>query len=176
MTAATLAALDARIRQHIPLARAAGIVLQAGDGDTLEAHAPAAANGNPHDTVFGGSLYVAALVAGYARTTLLLENAGINRAQVVIQRAEAEYRQPLTGDIVARTEPVPSRARERFLAAMQRRGRGRIDLPVSVVNGRITVFILHTRFAAIIPKRADTSPSCPTTSSAGSHPGSRSTG
>ncbi|HLQ84847.1 MAG TPA: YiiD C-terminal domain-containing protein [Salinisphaeraceae bacterium] len=177
ITAAELQRLNQTIASAIPLARAAGIHLQAAGDNTLVARAPFAANSNPHATVFGGSLYVAALVAGYAQTVWLLEAAALE-ATVVIRHAEADYRRPLQGEIVAHVAPLDATACARFLDAVKRRGRGRIDLTVSVANARMTAFVLHTRFAAIAGEATPvTGPdSCAKTSSAGSSPGSRSTG
>src|SRR5699024_9991400 len=96
----------------------------------------------------GGSLYVAALVAGYAQTVWLVERAGLDAA-VVIRRAEADYRRPLTADFSARVEPIAAQTRDRFLHATRQRARGRIDLTVTVTGATLPAFTLYARFAAI---------------------------
>lgn len=150
MNPQALERLNRHIESTIPLARAAGIRLAAGADDSLVAHAPQAANGNPHGSIFGGSLYVTALVAGYAQTACLLDGAGIE-ATTVIQHAEAEYLHPLHGDICARIDPIDANKRARFIKTVRRHGRGRLDLTIYIANARIRVFELHARFAAIAP-------------------------
>lgn len=148
MTPASLARLNRRIETAIPLARAADIRLEAGAQDTLTARAPFAANSNPHGSAFGGSLYVAALVAGYAQTVWLLDNARL-QGSVVIRHAQADYRSPLHGDIAATVEPIDTGTYQRFLKGARRRGRGRIDLTIAVADATMTAFVLRARFAAV---------------------------
>lgn len=150
MSPETIARLNRRIQTDIPLAHAAGIQLESGGNDTLVAHAPLALNGNPHGSVFGGSQYVAALVAGYAQTVLIVEQVEID-ATVVISHAQANYHHPLHSDITARVAPLDEKAKNRFIRMLQRRGRGRLNLTISIVDGRITAFELHACFAAIAP-------------------------
>lgn len=150
MTQADLARLNTAVVEAIPLAHAAGIRLEADGDDRLAAHAPFAANSNPHGTAFGGSLYVTALVAGYAQTVWLVERAGLDLA-VVIRRADADYRRPVTGDFSARVAPIAKQTHQRFLQALRQHGRGRIDLTLCVMDARLAAFTLHARFAAIAP-------------------------
>lgn len=148
MTPENIARLEQRIQTAIPLAHAAGVRLASGPENTIVARAPLAANGNPHGSVFGGSLYVTALVAGYAQIVLLVEQAAID-ATVVISHAEAEYHRPLYSDIVARPEPVDDKRQARFIKTLHRHGRSRLQLTITVTGDRIRVFDLHARFAAI---------------------------
>lgn len=155
MNAEPFAHLNRHIEATIPLARAAGVrVAPAADG-TVIARAPLAINGNPHGSVFGGSLYVTALVAGYVQTVVMLEDTGID-ATVVIRRAQADYRQPLHSDITARAQAVGDKARKHFIDAVRRHGRGRIDLTVCIADGRIPVLDLYARFAAVTPQHGAT--------------------
>lgn len=177
MTAPAIARLNAGITRDIPLAHAAGIELTAGSDGLLLAHAPLAANGNPHGSAFGGSLYVTALVAGYAQCVLWLEQADLE-ASVVIGQARAHYHQPVRDAIQARVEPVAAAAQARFANTLRRHGRSRIELTIGVDSARIRAFELHARFAAIAHRttRRKRPDPCPTASSAGSPPGSHFTG
>lgn len=150
MTPQAIARLNDKIQTEIPLAHAAGIRLECSDDNTIVARAPLTANGNPHGSAFGGSLYVTALVAGYARTVLLVEQAGVD-ASVVVSHAQAEYHQPLHADISASVVPIDEKVQNRFIKSLTRHGRGRIDLTVRVIDAKIRVFELHLRFAAIGP-------------------------
>ena len=150
MTPQVIARLNDMVQADIPLARAAGIRLARGNDDTIVAHAPLAANGNPHGSAFGGSLYVTALVAGYAQTVLLVEQANVD-ASVVVSQAQAEYHQPLHADISASVAPIDAKTRTRFIKTLSRHGRGRLELTARVIDARIPVFDLHVRFAAIAP-------------------------
>lgn len=148
MTPQAIARLNDMVQADIPLARAAGIRLACGNDDTVVAHAPLASNGNPHGSAFGGSLYVTALVAGYAQTVLLVEQAGVD-ASVVVSRAQAEYHLPLHADIRASVAPIDAKIQNRFIKGLTRHGRARLDLTARVIDAKIPVFDLHLRFAAI---------------------------
>lgn len=143
-----IARLNDLVATRIPLARAAGIQLHLDPHGQIEARAPLAGNDNPHGSAFGGSLYTTALVAGYGQAWLMLDAAGID-ATVVIQHAEADYNRAMHGDLVARVEPVSQRVRNRFLGAIERRGRGRVALTITIADGTSRVFDLRARFAAI---------------------------
>lgn len=143
-----LTSLNQRIQTEIPLAQAAGIQLGVDEHDALTAYAPFSANSNPHGTAFGGSLYVAALVAGYAQTVQLVGEADLD-ATVVIRQAQADYRRPFHDNIIARADPIGCKARRRFIKSVQRRGRGRIELTITIADDKSPAFVLNARFAAI---------------------------
>ncbi|HQU15248.1 MAG: hypothetical protein B7Z66_08995 [Chromatiales bacterium 21-64-14] len=133
-------ALQHTLHREIPLTRAMGVSVASYDGFRLVLRAPLAANLNHQHTAFAGSLNALATVAGWGLLHLLVEAYGVP-AQVVIQDAQVEYRRPVTGDLVAISEVPDLAARERFCAALSRRGRGRIALEsrIECAPGRIAV-------------------------------------
>lgn len=145
-----LTRLSRQVADEIPLARAAGIELSLVADDTIEAHAPFEPNRNLHGTAFGGSLYVVALVCGFAQTVWLAQRAGL-AADVVVQRAEARYNAPLRHALVARPAAIDLPARERFVTALECRGRARLTLTLAIAHDGETAFELAAGFVARVP-------------------------
>ena len=129
----TLERLQRRVADEIPLARAAGIRLALDADGSLRAEAPFDANGNLHGTVFGGSLYVVALVAGFAQTQWLVTSTGLDAA-VVVQRAETRYLAPLRRALTTRMDLPEAAVLARFVDAVAHRGRGRLALTVRIAD------------------------------------------
>lgn len=138
----TLARLQRQVADEIPLARATGMTLALDEHDAIRAQAPFDANRNMHGTAFGGSLYVVALVAGFAQTCWLLERAGF-AGEVVVQRAEADYRQPHRAALDARIVDAPEDFAT-FVATYARRRRARLTLHVVIGDA----FTLTAQFVA----------------------------
>lgn len=138
-----LAGFERLLYDHIPLAAAMQVRLRAFDGETLTVHAPLAANRNHYGTAFGGSLYTVSLVAGWGLARLLVAAP----ARVVVQRARADYRLPVTEDLVAvaHADGVDPAAVATDFAA---RGRVRLDVVANIVAGDKPAFALAARFAA----------------------------
>ena len=120
--------LERRLHQDIPLTRALGLgVLGWQDGE-LRLSLPLAANLNHKSSMFGGSLYCAAVLAGWGWLHLSLREAGIVDSHIVIQQGQIDYTEPVLGDAVALCAAPPAAEWERFLALYRRRGLARIGL------------------------------------------------
>lgn len=120
--------LERRLHQDIPLTRALGLgVLGWQDGE-LRLSLPLAANLNHKSSMFGGSLYCAAVLAGWGWLHLSLREAGIVDGHIVIQQGQIDYTEPVLGDAVALCAAPPAAEWERFLALYRRRGLARIGL------------------------------------------------
>lgn len=128
-------ALERRLLEDIPLARAMGLTVAEYSGSALSLRAPLEKNGNHKSTAFGGSLYSLAVLAGWGLLYLKMNESG-RRGRIVIQESRIRYLLPVAEDIVA-TCRLESRERlEAFFRTYDRRGTGRIDLSCSVeANG-----------------------------------------
>ena len=126
--------LEQLLHQDIPLTQALGLGVLGWQGGELRLSLPLAANLNHKSSMFGGSLYCGAVLAGWGWLHLSLREAGIEDGHIVIQEGQISYPLPVTGaaDAICST-PDPARW-NKFLATYQRHGRARLSLETSVVN------------------------------------------
>lgn len=128
----TLAAveLEATIRAHIPLSEAMDFTIESLSVDAIVVQAPLAPNRNIHGTGFAGSLYSIAVLSGWALTTHILSEAGVD-AELVVGKAEITYLSPVKADILCRCHSSDE-ARALFLQSLKDKGKGRLELEVTV--------------------------------------------
>ncbi len=69
------------------------------NGNTLRVSAPLSANANHHGTAFGGSLYSAAAVAGWALLRCKLAESELS-GTIVVSKACMQYKAPVSDDIL----------------------------------------------------------------------------
>ncbi len=112
---------------------AMGVQVLVAGPDRVELTAPLAPNINHRDTLFGGSAAAIATLAAWTLVELRLVGAGM-AARLVISRSDMTYDTPVTGDFSAVAKPPPPSAWDRFLATVERRGRGRVTVQARVVN------------------------------------------
>jgi thioesterase domain-containing protein len=99
--------LQAIIDNEIQPAKAMQFRISDYDGNTLSVSAPKAANTNHHGTVFGGSQYALAAVAGWALLRCKLHEHDLH-GTIVVKSASMDYLRPVTSDVtitVELTEP-----------------------------------------------------------------------
>lgn len=118
------------LHEQIPLSEAMEVrVLEA--GPDLRLVAPLAPNVNHKKTVFGGSLYALAVLAGWSSVRLHMEADQLH-GEIVIGRSDCSYLKPAKGDFVALCEPIEAMAWERFKSSLSRMGKGVLNLEVEV--------------------------------------------
>jgi thioesterase domain-containing protein len=121
--------LEVYLRSHIAPARALGLELLCVEPVTLAA--PLAANLNDKGSVFAGSLFSAAALAGWLHLTRWCAARAL-QAEVVLQTAQTQFVAPARAAFRAAVREPAARQRERLEAMLARRGRGRIELAVEV--------------------------------------------
>ncbi len=134
MTRQTCDDLQALLHDDIPLTRQMGLEVRGWEAHALRLGLPLAANVNHKNTLFGGSLYCVAVLAGWGWLHLRLREAGIDDGHIVIQDAQISYPRPVTGAAIAVCEAPPAEAWDRFVRLYQRRGRARLVLDTVVFN------------------------------------------
>lgn len=126
--------LQAVLHHDIPLTRELGLGVASWHAQRLCLTLPLAPNVNHKHTLFGGSLYCGAVLAGWGWLYLALREAGIEDGHIVIQEGQISYPLPVTRDaLVSCAAPEPA-LWERFLKLYQRRGRARLALHTTVTN------------------------------------------
>jgi thioesterase domain-containing protein len=125
--------LQNTIRTELPVTQHLGIRVVSLDRERVTLAAPLALNRNHVGSAFAGSLNAVATLAGWSWMWALLRFHGLP-ARVVIQDSRITYERPVTSDFQATCGSPDSVAVARLLAALQRRGRGRLSLDVLVTD------------------------------------------
>lgn len=126
--------LQGVLHRDIPITREMGVGVISWDQHRLQLSLPLAPNVNHKHTLFGGSLYCGAVLAGWGWLYLRLREAGIDDGHIVVHEGLARYPQPVTGDARVICEPPEDSAWTRFMAVYERRGRARLALQTQVMN------------------------------------------
>jgi thioesterase domain-containing protein len=126
-------ALEAVLHRDIPLTRDMEVQVLSWHDHQLRLHLPLAPNVNHKSTLFGGSLYCGAVLAGWGWLHLRLKEAGIEDGHIVIQEGQISYPLPVKTDAVALCDAPDQATWDRFLKLYQRRGRARLTLDTRIV-------------------------------------------
>jgi thioesterase domain-containing protein len=119
------------LRTELPVTQQLGITVHGYRDGRLSLHAPLKTNINHKGHAFAGSLNAIATLAGWGWLWLLLRHER-SAGHVVIQDSSIKYHRPVASDFEAECSPPGDEAVARLLAALARRGRGRIALVVTV--------------------------------------------
>ncbi|MGH8379854.1 YiiD C-terminal domain-containing protein [Pseudomonas sp.] len=126
--------LESVLHNDIPLTREMGLQVLDWQQQQLRLQLPLAANVNHKSTMFGGSLYCAAVLVGWGWLHLRLREAGIDDGHIVIHEGQISYPLPVTGAALAVCQAPEEKVWERFVATYQRRGLARLNLHTRVSN------------------------------------------
>jgi len=122
----TVPQLESYLHREIPLAAAMEIRVADLDPHHIRLTAPLAANRNPHETAFGGSLATLAVVTGWALLHVNLVDA-FPTAELVISSHEVDYIKPVQADFSAECDLAESDLAG-FLAALPESRSAEIEL------------------------------------------------
>lgn len=84
--------------EEIPITKALQISVENWQNHQLKLKLPLAANINHMSSVFGGSLYCGAVLAGWGWMHLRLKELGIDNGHIVIHEGQITYPHPVLGD------------------------------------------------------------------------------
>ena len=126
--------LESVLHHDIPLTQDMGLKVLSWQGHQLRLHLPLPAKINHKSTMFGGSLYCGAVLAGWGWLHLSLLEAGIEDGHIVIQEGHITYPLPVTEDAIVLCDAPDSGAWNKFLAMYKRHGRARLTLETRVIN------------------------------------------
>jgi thioesterase domain-containing protein len=126
------AALEQVLHHDIPLTREMGVKVLSWQDRQLRLHLPLAPNINHKSTLFGGSLYCGAVLAGWGWLHVRLREAGITDGHIVIQDGQISYPLPVREDAVAICDAPEEAIWDKFVTTYQRRGRARLTLPTRI--------------------------------------------
>ena len=126
--------LQTVLHHDIPLTAEMGLEVLEWREQQLSLHLPLAPNVNHKSTMFGGSLYCGAVLAGWGWLHLRLQEEGITDGHIVIQEGQISYPLPVTGDAVAICPAPEAAVWNRFVAMYRRYGRARLTLDTRILN------------------------------------------
>lgn len=118
----------------IPLSEALAIEVRSWQNYCLQLQLPLAQNHNHHNTLFGGSLYCAAVLASWGWLHLRLREEGINTTDIVVQAGEIAYPLPVSADAAVICDAPDEAVWSRFLKMYQRHGKARIHLTSRILT------------------------------------------
>ncbi len=125
------------LHQEIPLARALELAVETAENDCVRVRGPLAPNLNLHGSVFAGSIYCFATLAGWCLVHAFCHRHGIPAA-VVLRHADIRYLRPLTTAPVAEARLPEPEAVASFLTALLAGKPARMVVPASLaVDGRV---------------------------------------
>lgn len=137
--------LTQHIRENIPLAETMQYEVLTLTGGSITVSAPLLPNINVHGTGFAGSLYSLAVLTAWGLTTVIVREAGV-AADVVVSKAEIEYRHPVKTDIHCQCI-CEADLMDAFIEALKIKGRARLSL--NVIIGDADEALLKARMVAI---------------------------
>ncbi|MGL6246032.1 YiiD C-terminal domain-containing protein [Pseudomonas sp.] len=126
--------LESVLHHDIPLTRDMGLKVLDWHDQQLRLHLPLDANVNHKSTMFGGSLYCGAVLAGWGWLHLRLREEGVEGGHIVIHEGHITYPLPVTMDAIAICQAPSAVVWKKFLATYQRYGRARLALHSRIVN------------------------------------------
>lgn len=125
--------LENFVIEHLPLARAAGISVDAYSGDTLVVSAPLDKNINDKGTAFGGSLYNLCVITGWGMTDLKAKELGLV-GDIVVAKGEINYLRPLRGRLIAKVEAPSEVDLQHIKRSYVSRGKATFHLEVVILD------------------------------------------
>lgn len=139
------------LHEHIPLSRALAVEVRHVGPELVRLAAPLAPNLNHRRTAFGGSVASLAILAGWSwLLARLADRSPVPR--LVIQEETVEYLAPIDAVFEATCPAPPDAAWQRFLRALDGRGRGRLELSAEVMSeGRLAARFRGLYVAIVTP-------------------------
>ncbi|MGB1310065.1 MAG: YiiD C-terminal domain-containing protein [Leucothrix sp.] len=122
--------LTQHIRDNIPLAYMMQFEIVDLQENAIAVAAPLAPNINIHGTGFAGSLYALAVLTSWGLTSAIVLESGF-KADVVIAKAEINYRKPVDSEIKC-VCLCSQEAKSTFINTLQNKAKGRLLLTVKI--------------------------------------------
>ena len=143
------AKLEDFIASHLPLVSAMQASIHSYDGRDFCLQAPLALNHNDKGTAFGGSLYNLCITNAIGLGFLKSYEQGL-APNLVVAKAEIEYRAPVTDEIlIAHCKSPSDEDWTAFFEEFKTRGKAKISLSSSVYQGDTIACQFNGLFAII---------------------------
>ena len=139
------------LASDIPLTTALAVEVRDWQNQRLQLYLPLTENRNHQDSMFGGSLYCAGVLACWGWLHLRLRDAGIHTTHIVVQAGQIDYPLPVFKDAEVICDAPDEGTWARFFKMYQRHGKARISLNSRILthdgqDGAVFTgqFVLHS--------------------------------
>jgi thioesterase domain-containing protein len=139
--------VEAYLHEHIPISKDMEVAVAHASPEEVLLRAPLAPNINHRSTVFGGSISTLAILAGWTLVHLKLQLLPF-RSRLVIQSNNINYLLPIEDDFAARCLAPAPRDWERFVVALTKRKKARLDIQAQVVFDEQIAATFEARYVA----------------------------
>ncbi len=123
--------IERYLHDRIPISQAMAVSVMAIDENGVILSAPLHPNINHRSTVFGGSISTLAILSAWTFVHVRLQALALP-CQIVIKHNSIDYLKPIAGDFQAHCRTPPPPDWDKFIATIERRGKGRIVLNAEV--------------------------------------------
>lgn len=136
--------LQSFIDENIPLAEKAGLSLETVNSDLVVVSGRFENNKNHHGSVFGGSISMFQVLAGWILVQEIMKPICPD-CSIVICRQEVEYLKPVCSDFLAEARLENKEYLDSFLSLYEQKGKGRLEVKVGLKEqGRDDVCAVFT--------------------------------
>lgn len=122
--------LESYLHEQIPASKLLEVGVKSCSTLKVELLAPLDPNINHKNTVFGGSLSVLAILAGWSLVYMRLKGV---RNEIVIQESSMSYLKAANGEFLAVSSYEKSSQWERFDRSFTKKGKGRIQVESNII-------------------------------------------
>ncbi|EGZ47439.1 YiiD C-terminal domain-containing protein [Neisseria wadsworthii] len=141
--------LQSFLHQNIPATHALDIRVVQCNPESIKLHMPHAINRNHKNTVFGGSIALAATLCGWSAVHVNCPQA---QGNIVIQNGDTRYLRPALSDLTVKTRPVPQEDWAYMHDMLRTTGKGKISLSIEMFVQNELVAVFNGKFVAFMPK------------------------
>ncbi|QEY25041.1 DUF4442 domain-containing protein [Neisseria animalis] len=138
--------LQTFLHRHIPATAALGLEVAECSREQTVVTLPHLPNRNHKNTVFGGSIALAATACGWAAVHCALPEAAGN---IVIQQGETRYLRPARAGLTVITRNADDEAWKVMREMFGRRGKGKIELYTQVFSDGILAAEFRGKYVAL---------------------------
>lgn len=126
--------IQAYIYEHIPIVEKNNFRIELDGAPYVTVTAHLADHVNHRKTAFGGSISTSLIVCSWATVRSILKTRGIDDGGIVIQTQRVDFAKPVTGDFSARVVPLRDETVNRFIAMLEKFGKGRLKVEARVTQ------------------------------------------
>lgn len=130
--------LQEYIYDHIPIVKANLFGIAKDGNDNVCVSGAFKDHINHRNSVFGGSLSTAMILASWATVRNILRARGIANGIIVIQSEEVKFMKPVVGDFIARIKPISDDKLRKFITMLNKFGKARLVLESSIAHANST--------------------------------------
>ena len=128
--------LQSVLHHEIPITQSMGLSVVKANEEIILLEAPLLENINHKQSAFGGSLNTLATLAGWSLIWIHCNNLSF-RSEIVIQSAKTDYKKAVRSNLEASCLCPNGTEMERFLKTLERRGKSRLKLDVTMNDGSV---------------------------------------